>query len=114
MSTTTYDFGEIVLVEFPFTNFSTSKKRPALVVSGHSYNSARPDIILMAVTSQLRAALSIGDVWLTEWRSAGLLKPSAAKPVLFTFEKALILKRVGRLSAAYRSAVRSALASIFE
>jgi len=44
-STTTYSFGDVVLVPFPFTDQTTTKKRPAIVVSSNGYNSARPDVI---------------------------------------------------------------------
>ncbi|HWU13536.1 MAG TPA: type II toxin-antitoxin system PemK/MazF family toxin [Caulobacter sp.] len=47
-------FGDIVLVPFPFTSQASSKQRPAVVVSGRAYNLQRPDIVLMAITSQLR------------------------------------------------------------
>jgi mRNA interferase MazF len=76
-----YDFGAIVLVPFPFTDQSASKRRPAVVVSNRAYNNARPDVVVMAVTSQFRPAVSLGEVWLKEWQLAGLLKPSVIKPV---------------------------------
>lgn len=37
----TYEFGEIVLVPFPFTNQNALKKRPAAVISSQDYNAAR-------------------------------------------------------------------------
>ena len=72
-----FDFGDIVLVPFPFTSQTVSKKRPAVVVSSTEYNAAKPDIVVMAVTSQLRASASLGEVWIQDWSAAGLLKPSA-------------------------------------
>ncbi len=48
---TDYSFGDIVLVPFPFTDQSTVKKRPAVIVSSNAYNKKKPDIIIMAVTS---------------------------------------------------------------
>jgi len=51
-ATMPYEFGAIVLVPFPFTDQSASKRRPAVVISKRAYNSARPDIVVMAVTSQ--------------------------------------------------------------
>ena len=47
----TYEFGEVVLVPFPFTNQSTQKQRPAAVISSRAYNATRLDLILIAVTS---------------------------------------------------------------
>ena len=49
-----FEFGDVVLVPFPFTNQAASKKRPAVVVSSHAYNTARLDVVVMAITSQVR------------------------------------------------------------
>ena len=47
-------FGDVIVVPFPFTDQSAIKKRPAVVVSSESYHRDRPDLILMAITSQVR------------------------------------------------------------
>ncbi|MEW6409654.1 MAG: type II toxin-antitoxin system PemK/MazF family toxin [Nitrospirota bacterium] len=47
----TYNQGSLVLVPFPFTDLSATKKRPALVVSPDWFNQTYEDIILAAVTS---------------------------------------------------------------
>jgi mRNA interferase MazF len=70
-STTSYEFGDIVLVRFPFTDQSTSKKRPAVVVSSPVYNRERPDVVLMAVTGRVRSVLKTGDVPIESWNDAG-------------------------------------------
>jgi mRNA interferase MazF len=105
-----FEFGDIVLVPFPFTNQAASKKRPAAVVSSRSYNTAKPDVILMAVTSQLRANAILGEVWVQEWKAAGLLKPSAIKPVFATLEQSLVIRQLGALVAADRESLRQAIA----
>src|SRR5476651_587335 len=51
-STTRYKRGDIVLVSFPFTDLSSSKKRPALVVSPDSFNQTMQDVVLAAITTQ--------------------------------------------------------------
>lgn len=93
-----YEFGDVVLVPFPFTNQSTSKRRPAVIVSTGGYNSAKPDVILMPVTSQLHETASLGEVWISDWQGSGLLKPSAVKPALATLEQSLILPPPWRTS----------------
>ena len=87
-----YDFGDIVLVPFPFTDQTASKKRPAVVISTSAYNSVKPDLIIMAVTSQFRPVAAFGEVWLDRWQAAGLLKPSAVKPVIATLEQSLVTR----------------------
>lgn len=51
-STTRYRRGDIVLVSFPFTDLSSSKRRPALVISPDPFNEQGQDVVLIAITSQ--------------------------------------------------------------
>ncbi|MGH9201172.1 MAG: type II toxin-antitoxin system PemK/MazF family toxin [Vicinamibacterales bacterium] len=95
-NTTGFDFGDVLLVPFPFTDHTTTKKRPAVVVSSVAYNRERPDVIVMAVTSQPRRNV-FGDVSIQRWKEAGLLKPSVIKAVVATIEKRLVLNKLGRL-----------------
>ncbi len=69
------------MVPLPFTNQASSKKRPAVIVSSEAYNRAKPDMVVMAITSQLRPGPALGEVWISQWQAAGLIKPSAIKPV---------------------------------
>jgi mRNA interferase MazF len=94
---TSYNFGDVVLVPFPFTDQTTNKKRPAVVISSDVYNAEYPDLILMGITSQISSSPKVGDIIIADWRAAGLLKASTIKPVITTIEKQLILKKLGRL-----------------
>lgn len=113
-TTTGSSFGDVVLVSFPFTDQRGSKQRPAVVVSSAAYQRQRPDVILMAVTSQVRAAPAFGEAALKDWQGAGLLKPSVLKPILFTAEKSLVRKALGRLKADDQAALRKVLATILD
>lgn len=88
------------------------KRRPAVVISSPAYHRSRPDLLIMAVTSQQPTTLSIGEVQVHDWRGAGLLKPSVLKPVLTTIDPALVLKKLGRLMPDDQTALRQALAAI--
>ena len=94
---TNYKFSDIILVPFPFTDQTTSKKRPAVVVSSREYNKSRPDLIIMAITSQVHQINKPGEKLITDWQQSGLLKPSVFKPILTTIEKTLVLKQLGSL-----------------
>ena len=110
---TDYNFGDIVLLQFPFTDLTTTKKRPAVVVSSVEYNNKRPDIIVMAITSRLREIQSFGDVTIEEWKQAGLIKESAIKPIIITIEKNLILAKLGQLQNQDTQVLRNNLQTIF-
>ena len=109
---TTYKFGDIILVPFPFTDQSTVKKRPAVIISSDDYNRYRPDVVIMAVTSQMRSADYFGDIAGKEWQQAGLLKPSVVKPILTTVEKGLVIRQLGRISNDDRSELMTTLHTI--
>lgn len=107
-----YKFGDIVLVPFPFTDQTASKKRPAVVVSSEDYNDIKPDMVMMGITSQLRPVPALGEVWIVDWRQAGLVKPSAVKPVFATFDQRLVLRSLGAMEDADQAALRAAIAEV--
>lgn len=106
---TSFEFGTMTLITFPFTNQTGSKQRPAVVISSKAYQKAKPDIIMMAVTSQVKAEVSLGEMMIKDWKAAGLLKPSTIKPVIFTAEKRLIRKVLGQLKEEDRRQLRKNL-----
>ena len=83
---------DVVLLPIPFSDLSSSKVRPAIVI-GHG--STGGDLFLVPITSRLKN----GDFTLSGWQSCGLNVPSAVKGQLATVESQLVLKIVGRLSA---------------
>ena len=66
----------------------------------------------MAVTSQVRRSLALGEVALSAWKRAGLLKPSIDKPVFTTIEKRLVLRLLGKLENKDRDAVRAMITTL--
>jgi mRNA interferase MazF len=105
-------FGEVVLVPFPFTDQSGTKKRPAAVVSSAAYNTGRRDFVIMAITSQVRTPLGFGEALIGDWQAAGLIKPSVLKPVFTTIEQGLIVRSMGTLSAADLRSLRETIAQV--
>jgi mRNA interferase MazF len=109
---TTYNQGDILLVPFPFTDQSGAKQRPAVVMSSDRYNQSHPDIILAPITSHgMRDA---DETSLVDWQAAGLLKPSVVKPVLSSFDTRLVRRRLGTLTPADHTRVRTAFAQILD
>ncbi len=100
-----------MLVGSPFTNLQATKRRPAVIIHSPAYHD-RPDVILMAITSQVREPLSTGEALLQDWQAAGLAKPSVLKPLIATLEKDQIIKKLGQLSAADQKRLAGLLNSI--
>jgi mRNA interferase MazF len=109
---TSYRFGDVVLVPFPFTDQTASKKRPAVVVSSDDYQKSRSDLILIAITSQNNPATAFGEITVVDWQAAGLLKASIIKPVLTTIEVTLVLRKLGQLQKNDCHALRELLQAI--
>ena len=103
-----FEFGDVVLVRFPFTSQTDAKQRPAVVVSNRAYNETRPDIVAMAITTNLEP----GEVLITDWQTAGLLRPSAFKPLFATFEQGLIVRQFGVLAACDRAALKKLIGEV--
>lgn len=111
-SMTRCNFGDVVLVAFPFTNLQATKQRPAVIISDDAYQQNRPDVILMAITSQVRQPLAFGECLLQDWQQAGLLKPSVLKPLIATIEQDRVIRTMGRLSPADQKGLRAVLRDI--
>jgi mRNA interferase MazF len=101
-STTRYKQGDVVLVPFPFTDLSTTKQRPALVVSSDALNSTREDVIVAAITSQVPAHLASDEFLIppSELKSCGLPKASIVRlSKIVTLHQQLIIKAIGAMPA---------------
>jgi mRNA interferase MazF len=107
-----HSFGDVVLVPFPFTDQSGAKKRPAVIVSIKGYNASRRDLVIMAITSQVRQPLGFGEALVADWQAAGLIKPSVLKPVVTTIEQGLVVRTLGALSVNDLRTLREALAQV--
>jgi mRNA interferase MazF len=93
-------FGEIFICRFPFTSGAFSKPRPVLVLFD-----LQQDVLICRVTSATHAGPL--DVILTDWKQAGLAKPSVARlDRLVTAEKTLLARRLGILSARDQATIR--------
>ena len=112
-STTSYRRGDIVLVSFPFTDLSSSKKRPALVVSPDSFNDTTSDVVLAAITSQVSEDTPLTIVE-SDCVDGALPRASAVKPSkLFTIHSTLVVKKVCTLRRKKLDAVLDDLRRFF-
>lgn len=88
-----YSKNEIVLVRYPFSDLTSAKVRPAVIVNAPP---ASQDVLIVPLTSRTGVLLA-GEFVLADWKGAGLNVETAAKRGIFTIHQKLVLKSVGRL-----------------
>jgi mRNA interferase MazF len=84
-------------VPFVFSEETGRKIRPVLVISSARYNRSRQDLVVAAITSNVRRRL-FGDYVVAEWASAGLLLPSVVTGILRTIKQTMVERRLGRMA----------------
>jgi mRNA interferase MazF len=81
---------DVVLLPIPFTDLTSRKVRPAIVLGRNG-----SDLFLVPISSVLPNT----DFPLNEWCAAGLNVPSGVKAQLSTVEDRLVVKIVGTLGS---------------
>lgn len=95
--------GDIVLVDFPYSNLMGSKLRPALVVQSEVWNQKLDDTILALITSSQRRRIGASTQYVIEistetGKQTGLRLDSIVQcENLITYEQSNILKILGSL-----------------
>jgi len=106
---TVYEFGEVVLVDFPQSASDVPKRRPALVL----LDIGDADVLLAPITTRERAGP--GDVKIQDWQKGGLLRESWVRLAkAASLEKRNVTRRLGRLSNADKTNIASGWRSLFE
>jgi mRNA interferase MazF len=104
-----FEFGDIVLLKFPFTNSQTFKKRPALIIN--DYNDL--DILVCRITSQIYATSF--DIQVNNWQECGLKLPSVIRVhKLATLEKELVESVIGKIDFSLKEKVQLAFSKLLE
>jgi len=114
---TIYKQGDIVLVPFPFPDLSTTKKRPALVISADWYNQKYHDVVLAGITSHIPVTLQDLDYSISEFdfKTGQLYKKSIVKlGKLFTIESNLIIKKIADLQENILTEILNQLTKLFQ
>lgn len=113
-SGTSFEQGEIVFVPFPFTNLSSSKKRPVLILSKSSYNKKSSDFVCCGITSNIKNVSHSVLLQSKDLAEGFLPKPSRIKvSTIFTLEKSIVICPLGRVQENVMEKVRKELSGIF-
>lgn len=93
-----YNQFDVVVVPFPFTDSSTTKRRPALIISEQiAFNTPMQKSVMAMITTATHQPWAL-DVNISDLSAAGLNNPSIVRMKLFTLDHTLIVKHIGHLS----------------
>jgi len=102
--------GDIVVILFPFSDFRTYKRRPALIA-------ARPvgeDVVLAQITSNINNSKYSVKISSESMKNSILEVASIVKVNrLFSVDKAAIIRKIGTLNESKMNEVENSIISLF-
>lgn len=104
-----YNFGNIVLLKFPFSDAVNIKRRPALIIN--DYNDG--DIIVCRITSQIYRTAN--DIYVDNWNKSGLKLPSVIRVhKLATLERDMVEMILGEIDTETKNKIRITILKLTE
>jgi mRNA interferase MazF len=104
-----FNFGDIVLLRFPYTDSKTYKKRPAMIIRDDNDD----DIIVCRITSQIYN--SKFDVYLDNWEKSGLKLPSVVRVhKVATLEKVMVEIIMGKIDDSLTPKIKNLFSNLVE
>ena len=106
---------DIILIPIPFTDLASQKKRPAIVISSDKYNDTSEDIIVVALTSNVKKQ-DFTIVITSEDLEDGKLKTTSMIRVdkIYTLNKSIVLKQFGRIKSSVLAKIKTTLLKLIE
>lgn len=110
-----YKQREIVLVPFPYSDLSSTKRRPVLIVSNDDYNQNFQDVVVCVITSNLHTdtySVALGN----EDLEIGVLPESSIVKThkLFTIHQDKIIKKFSVVKGEYFGKVADKIKQLIE
>ena len=103
--------GSVVLVRFPFSDLSSSKLRPAVVLA----DVERGDWVLCQVTSNPYSDFHALEITADDFAEGSLMRVSYVRPgKLFTANTSLMERCVGQLTPSKRDSLLERVADLFQ
>lgn len=105
--------GDIVLIPIPFTDLSSQKRRPVIVVSNDAYNRKTMDIVVVAMTSNPAAADYSFTITSSNLEQGRLNRPGKVRvDKIYTLSQSIVVKTFGRVNSNVLDRIRSTLQNL--
>jgi mRNA interferase MazF len=105
--------GDVVLIPVPFTDLSSRKRRPVIVVSSEAYHASGKDMIVVAMTSNPAQALWSFRIESSDLITGQLNRPGTVRvDRIYTLAQSLAVARFGAVSRDVLDRIRATLADV--
>ena len=102
--------GDIVLIPVPFTDLSSRKRRPVIVISNDAYNRKSPDIVVVAMTSVLTPVDHSFTITGSDLVKGQLNHPGKVRvDKIYALSQSIVVKIFGRVSPDVLERIRTTL-----
>jgi mRNA interferase MazF len=102
--------GDIVLVPVPFTDLSSRKRRPVIVISNNQYNRTSADMVVVGMTSQPKPSAYGFTITSADLERGTLNHPGQVRvDKVFALAQLLAVKTFGRVNMSVLDRIRALL-----
>ena len=102
--------GDILLIPIPFTDLSSHKRRPVIVISNGIYNQKTADIVVVAMTSNPTPADYSFTISSSDLDKGTLNRPGKVRvDRIYTLSQSIVVKTFGRVNETTLERIRQTL-----
>jgi mRNA interferase MazF len=107
------DQGAIVLIPVPFTDLSSHKRRPVIVISNDDYNCRSPDVIVVGMTSNPQIVPHSFQITSADLVAGVLNRPGTVRvDKIYTLARSLVAKEFAKVSPQVIQQIRDLLEAL--
>lgn len=111
--TNTVEQRSVILIPFPFSDLSSYRVRPALVLSNTDFNSRNDDVICCMITTEPTSHPHTVHITASDMERGNISRESKIKPYrIFSVSKNKILKILGKLNLSKSLQVQKEIFSV--
>ncbi len=102
--------GDIVLIPIPYTDLSSQKRRPVIVVSNNTYNRKTTDLVVVAMTSNPAPAEYSFPITSSDLEKGSLNRPGKVRvDKIYTLSQSIVVNTFGHVNAATLDRIRKTI-----
>ena len=95
-----YKQGDILLIPIPFSDLTSSKKRPVVVLSNNDYNDKTHDIVVAAITSNITTKEYTVIITTKDLNEGNLQVDSCIRvDKIYTLSQSIVISRFGAVKS---------------